>query len=73
MRTLIDIPEQQIEELRSLCQRDGISRAELIRRAIAEYISQYRAKGNDAFGLWQQTGQEIEDGLEYQQQMRNEW
>ena len=73
MRTLIDIPDLQIEELKTLCQAQGLSRAELIRRAIAVYIRQHQQKEVDGFGLWKQNGQHTEDGLQYQKKLRDEW
>lgn len=73
MRTLIDIPEQQIKELKNLCQAQGLSRAEIIRRAITVYISQHQKKDSDAFGLWKQKNQTTEDGLQYQKKLRDEW
>ncbi|WP_200807042.1 ribbon-helix-helix protein, CopG family [Thiothrix eikelboomii] len=48
-----------------------VSRAELIRRAIAEYLQRYASPIEDkAFGLWAQRG---EDGLVYQERLRGEW
>ena len=73
MRTLIDIPEQQIKELSNLCQTQGLSRAEAIRRAITAYISHHKKKDTDAFGLWKQKNQPTEEGLQYQQKLRDEW
>jgi metal-responsive CopG/Arc/MetJ family transcriptional regulator len=73
MRTLIDIPEQQIADLSILCQEQGVSRAELIRRAINSYLIKYKPKEANSFGLWKKENEHIEDGLDYQQKLRNEW
>ncbi|MDX2503438.1 MAG: ribbon-helix-helix domain-containing protein [Gammaproteobacteria bacterium] len=73
MRTLIDIPDKQVTELSLLCQEQGLSRAELIRRAITAYINQQKKTEINAFGLWKQEVQEPKDGLQYQQELRNEW
>jgi len=73
MRTLIEIPEQQIIALKDLCQSQGLSRAEAIRRAIDVYLQQQSPGEVDAFGLWQHNKPEIEDGLEYQKRVREEW
>lgn len=73
MRTLIDIPEQQITELTDLCQTYKLSRAEIIRRAITVYVQQHKKKDIDVFGLWKQSNQAIEDGLQYQKKLRDEW
>ena len=70
MRTIIDIPDEQIRPLAEQCKEESISRAELIRRAIALYLEQRRRKGRDAFGLWRGRGQ---DGVEYQRSLRSEW
>ena len=71
MRTLVDIPEDDIEMLNELCAARRVSRSELVRSAIALYL---RANGNDlvddAFGLW--AGRK-EDGLAYQKRLRSEW
>lgn len=71
MRTIIDIPEQQIEALKAIGEREGLSRAELMRRAVAEYLARHHGPADDAaFGLWQKRG---EDGLRYQARVREEW
>jgi metal-responsive CopG/Arc/MetJ family transcriptional regulator len=83
VRILVDIPNQDLIRL-NLAARDlGLSRAELIRRAITASLEPYRAKMNhEAFGIWaashtagragKKTGR-TEDGLEYQRRMREEW
>ena len=38
MRTIVDLPEEQIRKLTLLCRRERISRAEAIRRAVARYL-----------------------------------
>lgn len=70
MRTLIDIPESQINELSTICQAKNLPRAEVIRQAIAAYIATNKASTSQAFGLW--SNQPI-DGLEYQEKVRAEW
>ena len=53
MRTIVAVPNQQLDAIDALCRRDGISRAEAIRRAVAAYVQQHRASQPDqAFGLW---------------------
>ncbi|MBA3298051.1 MAG: ribbon-helix-helix protein, CopG family [Acidobacteria bacterium] len=70
MRTIIDLPPTQLEALETLCKREGISRAEAIRRAVAALVGAESASAaGRAFGLWRgRTG-----GLEYQEQRRREW
>ena len=74
MRTLVDIPDEQLAELNKLAEREKVSRAELVRRAVAEMLASKRqAKGDGiekAFGLW--AGRD-EDGLAYQERLRSEW
>ncbi|MDQ3068360.1 MAG: ribbon-helix-helix domain-containing protein [Acidobacteriota bacterium] len=72
MRTIIEMPDEQVEALDGICRRDHISRAEAVRRAVALLLKQ---RGPDAahgaFGLWR--GARRGDGLEYQQRVRREW
>ena len=57
MRTIVDLPEEQIEALKQLSEKSRLSRAELMRRAVAEYLLHYQADATDsAFGLWRNTG-----------------
>jgi metal-responsive CopG/Arc/MetJ family transcriptional regulator len=73
MRTLIDIPDDQIAELAKIAKEEKVSRAALVRRAIADLLAARKAKkpnGIDAaFGLWGPG----EDGLAYQERLRSEW
>lgn len=84
MRALVDIPDNQIETLAELCDAQGISRAEAIRRAIAGYLEQQKGEAVEAFGLWAssrdaantdpaESSAEKQDGLAYQEKMRSEW
>ncbi|OQX11062.1 MAG: CopG family transcriptional regulator [Thiothrix lacustris] len=71
MRTIIEIPDTQIEQLMRFAVQEKISRAELIRRAVADYLQRYNnTAGDDAFGLW---AARHEDGLAYQERLRGEW
>lgn len=71
MRTLLDIPEDQIKELAEICERRKLSRSAAIREAIASYVAKNRLnKQEDAFGLW---GDRKIDGLAYQEKLRSEW
>jgi len=71
MRTLVDIPDEDLKLLDRVVKRLSISRAEFVRRAIARSLSPHRRKMNhEAFGLWARHPQ---DGLEYQERMRAEW
>lgn len=71
MRTIIDIPEEFVEELMVLGEKEQKSRAALIREAIKEYL--VRRKVTDmsaAFGLWEERNI---DALAYEQALRDEW
>jgi metal-responsive CopG/Arc/MetJ family transcriptional regulator len=72
MRTIIDLPEEQVQALKALAEKTRVSRAELVRRAVSEYLDRRRvdAEDDDAFGLWRARGQ---DGLAYQEARRTEW
>ena len=71
MRTIVDLPKEQLDALAELCARERLSRAELIRRAGAKYLKQARGTaGEDAFGLWRK--KKI-DSLPYEDRLRGEW
>ena len=72
MRTVIDIPDDQVEALDRLAAEAGKSRAALIREALQVLISRRRPERglNEYFGLW---GPSEEDGLAMQERMRAEW
>ncbi|HBK09337.1 MAG TPA: CopG family transcriptional regulator [Acetobacteraceae bacterium] len=71
MRTLIDLPDTQIQALAALCERVHQPRAAIIREAVAEYLERRTQKStSSAFGLW---GKEGADGLAYQEKVRAEW
>ena len=71
MRTIVELPDEQIEALKQLSEQSKFSRAELVRRAVAEFISRRGADRTDeAFGLWQNHKR---DGLDYQHKLRGEW
>ena len=71
MRTLIDLPDAQIQALAILCERVKQPRAAIIREAVAEYLERRATKPTEAaYGLW---GAEAMDGLAYQDEVRAEW
>lgn len=71
MRVLVDIPKSDLDLMDEVAKRLTISRAELVRRAIADSLTPYRHKMNhSAFGLWADMR---EDGLAYQERLRSEW
>jgi metal-responsive CopG/Arc/MetJ family transcriptional regulator len=70
MRTLVDIPEDELEELNSLSRTRKVSRAALIRQAVAGFLAENRAGLEDSFGMWKK--REV-DGVRYQEKLRDEW
>lgn len=71
MRTLVDIPEEDVRSLDELGRRRSLSRSKIIRDAVREYLERNFARGEaEAFGLW---GDRDVDGLDYQRRVRAEW
>jgi metal-responsive CopG/Arc/MetJ family transcriptional regulator len=70
MRTLIDIPENELERLDSIAREARRSRASMVREAIVEYLTNHETSSDSAFGLWGKRGV---DGLAYQKKVRSEW
>ncbi|MFN0148203.1 MAG: ribbon-helix-helix protein, CopG family [Dehalococcoidia bacterium] len=77
MRTIIDLPPDQIERLAQLCAKEHISRAEAVRRAVAALIEERdrrQSERKDAlragFGLWKGMGIDTDA---YLAEIRSEW
>jgi metal-responsive CopG/Arc/MetJ family transcriptional regulator len=71
MRTLIDIPEEDLSLLKTVAKKLSISRAEFVRQAVSASLAPHRQKMNhESFGSWAEFSM---DGLEYQEKMRDEW
>ena len=70
MRTIVDIPEADLERLSDICRTEGISRAEAVRRAVRLYLEKRAAGEKDVFGMWKD--RKI-DSLEYERSLREEW
>ena len=71
MRTIVDLPEEQIAALAKIGERENLSRAELLRRAVADYVKHHGSGPKTiAFGIWRHRQQ---DGLDVQEQLRAEW
>lgn len=74
MRTIVDLPDEQIEALRRLCERENISRAEAIRRAVAQFLRETDERERafrESFGAWKE--KEMPDAVEYVRTLREEW
>ena len=71
MRTIIDIPQHMLDEIDALAKNQKISRAEAVRRAMAEYLEKRpRSRPDAAFGIWK--SRKI-DPLAYEDALRGEW
>lgn len=73
MRTLVDIPDEDIERLDALAAKGKRSRAAAIREAVKLYL--VRNSGNDwiarGSGYWRDRD-DIGDAVEYQRTMRED-
>lgn len=70
MRFLADIPDADVEWLDGLSAEQGVSRAELVRRAVAAYRADVSGDAIDnAFGIWRDRA-DVGDGLKYQRRLR---
>jgi hypothetical protein len=70
MRTIVTMSDADVENLDRHCEREGISRAEAIRRAVGRYLREVGSTTEDAFGVWQDRA---DDGLAYEDRLRDEW
>lgn len=71
MRTIADLPEEQVRGLDLWCKREGISRTEAVRRAIRIALSsQSSGPRRDAFGAW--AGKKMNSG-KFVEARRAEW
>lgn len=71
-RILIDIPEETVEIIADIAKKQGISRAEWIRRRVIEGVeAEGQGAFEKAFGAWKDVF--AEDGLAYQKRLRAEW
>jgi len=70
MRTIVDLPEQDLRAIKQLAQQQNTSQAEMLRRAVRLYLETCRQEIEPlAFGI--RHGRE--DGMAYQQALREEW
>lgn len=71
MRTIVELLDEQVEALGNICAQEKVSRAEIIRRAVGNYIQEKQSgKGQSAFGLWKK--KKI-NSLKYESRLRTEW
>jgi Arc/MetJ-type ribon-helix-helix transcriptional regulator len=70
MRTIIDLPEQDRNQLDACCRQQGISRAEAMRKALRLWLKHQQPKHHQVFGLWRDRP---DDSLSIQTALRQEW
>lgn len=71
MRTIVDLPPEQLSSLSELGRKHRLSRAEIIRRAVERYLREQNASAaGAAFGLWK--GKPV-DALKHEDRIRREW
>ena len=56
MRTIVDLPDRQVEALERICRSRNLSRTELIRQAVDHYLQEHLPVRDQAFGLWKREG-----------------
>lgn len=70
-RILLDLSDDVLQRLDDLKQLRNKPRAELLREAVEQYLDrQSTSVIREALGLW---GDNLEDGLEYERKLREEW
>jgi metal-responsive CopG/Arc/MetJ family transcriptional regulator len=69
MRTIVDLPEDQLNALAELCKAQRISRAEAVRRALADLLArQHRGARENTFGTWKKR-----NSRKLVERLRREW
>ncbi len=79
MRTIVNLPKEQIEALDTYAKSKGISRAAVVREAVATYLPAKKKKNRD-LSYWRNHpsfGSEKKpkgfDSIEYVRKLRAEW
>ncbi len=71
MRTIIDLPQEQLGALARLCAIQKISRAEAVRRAVDRLLKDSVIEDKDVgFGIWREKSI---TARQYVDKIRNEW
>ena len=72
-RFLVDVPADDVRKLDEIAQREGKSRAAVLREAVSHYLEASGKEGFEKyFGLWARHGISI-DTCEYDRKRRAEW
>ncbi|MFN0095678.1 MAG: ribbon-helix-helix protein, CopG family [Dehalococcoidia bacterium] len=76
MRAVVELTPEQLEKLGRYCEREGVSRAAAIRRAVDHLVVDEEAEASRvaairaAFGAWKANGETTD---EYLGRVREEW
>jgi len=70
MRTIVDLPAEQVRKLALLCRKEKISRAEAVRRAVEQLLRSTSASGLRAYFGASKTRGNISRRVA---QLRREW
>ena len=70
-RTIVDIPSEQIDALDRLRESQHVTRAALIREAVAAYLTTHHAGlAEEAFGVWRD---KPVNAFAHERKLREEW
>ena len=77
VRTIVELPDEQLRALADYCAREKVSRAEAVRRAVGAFVdtpdeikARRRAAIDAAFGIWKDRGVDADT---YLAELRSEW
>ena len=71
MQTVVDLSKEDLTLLDKLAHAASVSRAELVREAVANYLEPHKKTSvREFFGMWPDFP---EDGQVYQDRLRSEW
>jgi hypothetical protein len=75
MRTIVNLPREQIEALDRFGKSQGVSRAEVVRQAVAAFLPAKKKKSSfrnhPAFGSWKEP--KGFNSVEHVRKLRAEW
>ncbi|MEN2787420.1 ribbon-helix-helix protein, CopG family [Sphingomonas qilianensis] len=73
MRTLVDLPDDDVAWLDGVARAEGKSRTAVVREAITAFRhAENKTEMEQYFGLWERHGSRV-DGLAYERELREEW
>ncbi len=73
MRTIVDLPEDQLAALDAWREARGVSRAEAVRRAVAKLLDTVDACEVALAAAWGLCTARAVDGIAAQKRLRDEW